>query len=183
MPFPLALDSLNTQFQSQSRREGGSRQVGDLANETFTGAHMVIFVLCLFNALCFRAKKVVGEAFTTVQDRVPEPTCPTPASLLKVKVAPELKRSKKIIQPSKTQPRVLSYRANHFTQILSRPLNLKKKKKSRRSGEAWGMGSLFQVQRLACKYLSIRCGNARQLWLSIVNNPAMHWKAPTISKA
>lgn len=73
-------------------------RLGHVANETFIRAHMVIFVLlCLLNVLCFRAKKAVGEAVTAVQDRVPELTRPTPASLLKAKVALELKRSKKEI--------------------------------------------------------------------------------------
>lgn len=51
------------------------------------------------------------------------------------------------------------------------------------SGEAWGKRSLFQVQWLGCKFLSIQCGSAGQLCLSFVNNPAMHWKALTISKS
>lgn len=51
------------------------------------------------------------------------------------------------------------------------------------SGEAWGKRSLFQVQWLVCKFLSIHCGSAGQLCLSLVNNPATHWKAPTISKS
>lgn len=73
-------------------------RLGLVANETFIGAHMVIFVLlCLLNALCFRAQKAVEEAFTALKDRIPEPTRPTPASLLKVKVVLELKRGKKEI--------------------------------------------------------------------------------------
>ena len=64
---------------------------------------MVIFVLlCLFNALCFRAKKIVGVAGV---GGVPEPACPTPASLLNVKAAVVPGRSKREIpsQQSMTQ--------------------------------------------------------------------------------
>lgn len=58
---------------------------------------MVIFVLlCLFKALCFRAKKVVGEALLLQLKTVPEPTCSTPASPLKVKIVLELKSKKEI---------------------------------------------------------------------------------------
>lgn len=85
-------------FKGKAKEREEVCRLGLVANETFIGVHMVIFVLlCLLNALCFRAKKAVEEAFTAVKDRVPEPTRATPASLLKVQVALELKRGKKEI--------------------------------------------------------------------------------------
>lgn len=56
-----------TQFQSQGRSER-ERENGQAGAPDKWNFHMVIFVLlCLFNALCFRAKKGVGKPFQQFQ--------------------------------------------------------------------------------------------------------------------
>lgn len=87
------LSALN--FKAKAGEKEGVGRLGHLANDTIIGAHKVIFGLfCLSKALCFRAKKVAGKPG---QDSAPEPTCPSLASPLKVKVALEMKSSKKEI--------------------------------------------------------------------------------------
>lgn len=104
---------------------------------------MVIFVLLhLFNALHFRAKKIVGSP----------PVLPF-ASLLSVKAAVVLGRSKREIpiQQRMTQSLKLLF----HTDVLM-TFEIKKK----REREAWGKRSLFQVQCLASELLLIWYCNA-----------------------
>lgn len=84
IPFPLASDSPNTPFQSQSRREGGSGMAGVLGKWYSHRGCMVIFVLLSFWCTVFQSQEGVGKGFTTFQAGVPEPVCPTLSSLLKV---------------------------------------------------------------------------------------------------
>ena len=113
---------------------------------------MVIFVLLhLFNALCFRAKKIVGSP----------PVLPL-ASLLNVKAAVVLGRSKREIpiQQSMTQSLELLF---HTDVLMIFEIKKKKKRERReREREAWGKRSLFQVQCLASKFLLIWYCNAGQ---------------------
>lgn len=67
-------------FKAKAEEREGMGRPGHLTNGTSIGAHMVISVLlCLFNALCFRAKKIVGkrlQQFRTGCQGLPVPPLP-----------------------------------------------------------------------------------------------------------